>query len=122
MVRLQPQINHTSLVTAGTSADGLWHNIALVCMYGTATLCTYTCYVNGASSGISFSGPSSLHTSQTSNYIRRSNWDTDPYIDMSLNKFHLYSSAQTQSQINSIMYSMLLPSIPSTVAPLTFTH
>ena len=117
-----PQINHTSLMTAGTSADGSWRHLALVCTYGTATSCTYTCYANGTSSGISFTGPALLQTSRTKNYIGRSNWSADPYIDMSMNDFRLYSSALTPSQINSIMYSIFLPSVPSTVAPLTFTH
>ena len=115
------RIVNTTIMNTGSSANGSWRHIALVCTYTTDTSCTYTCYVNSIS-GISFVGPVLLQTSRTNNYIGKSNWSTDPYITMSMNDFRLYSTALTSSQINSIMYSIFLPPIPSNFPSLTFTN
>ena len=88
-------------MSTGTSCDGVWRHVAIVCTFGTITSSTYTCYINGANVK-TFSGPACSNSTRALNYLGRSNWDTDPYFTGMIDDFRMYNTTLTSAEINTI--------------------
>ncbi|MFN0220089.1 MULTISPECIES: family 43 glycosylhydrolase [Paenibacillus] len=90
-----------SIADATSSAPkaGAWTHVA-VTKSGTA----YTIYVNGtaAASGTSTKKPSD-YGATAYNYIAKSNWTADPYLDGKLRDFRIYNKALPQQEVAGIV-------------------
>ncbi len=96
-------INSTIALTAGA-----WNHIAVTLSGNTATM-----YVNGTVAGTNTGvtlHPSSLGTT-TLNYLGRSQWSGDPYLNGAIDDFRIYSRALTASEV------VAIAGTPATLAP-----
>jgi alpha-L-arabinofuranosidase len=93
----EQQLNAPAALPTGT-----WSHLAVTLAGTTATL-----YVNGVAVDTNTSmtlNPSSLpHTTQ--NYIGRSQWAPDPYLDGSVDEFQIYNRALSAAEIQSLQTS-----------------
>ena len=90
-----------TLMTSGTSCDGVWRHIAIVFTFSTILNSTYTIYVNGTAT-LSFSARACSNSTRTLNYLGRSNWPNDPYFTGMIDDFRLYNTTLTSAEINTI--------------------
>ena len=93
-----------SLMTYGTSCDGVWRHIAIVCTFSTMLNSTYTIYINGTVT-LTFAARACSNSTRTLNYLGRSNWITDPYYTGMIDDFRLYNTTLTSAEINTIYAS-----------------
>ena len=87
--------------TTYTLPTGVWTHVALTQSGTTGTL-----YINGTSVGTNAGltlKPSNLGTT-TLNYVGRSQWSADPYLNAALDDFRLYSHAMSASEIASLAH------------------
>ena len=97
----------------GTSALGTagWHHVAVTLTGSTGTL-----YVDGAQVGQNTAmtlTPSSLGTT-TLNYIGKSQFSGDPYLNGLVDDFHIYSGALTATQIATLYGGLSAPTVTVT--------
>lgn len=93
----EQQLNAPAALPTGT-----WSHLAVTLSGTTATL-----YVNGVAVDTNTAmtlNPSSLpHTTQ--NYIGRSQWSPDPYLDASVDEFQIYNRALSAAEVASLQTS-----------------
>jgi len=111
--------DNTTLMTS-TSNDSTWRHIALVYTITSGTSGNLVSYVNGANTK-SIATTTPLKTSRTNHYIGRSNWSTDAYFNGFISDFRVYETALNNAQINSIVYSAFLPTVPFNLAPFSWS-
>jgi hypothetical protein len=93
--------NGSEQKVTGTAAftTGTWHHIAVTQSGSTATL-----YIDGSAAASNTSTtlkPSGLGTT-TQNYIGRSEWSSDPYLNASIDDFRIYSRALSAAEVNTL--------------------
>jgi hypothetical protein len=91
----EQQINSSVAIAAGT-----WTHIAVTLSGSLGTL-----YVNGTAAGTNSAmmlNPSMLGNT-TNNYIGKSQFSGDPYLNGLVDEFHIYSQALTASQVSSLI-------------------
>jgi len=87
--------------TTYTFPTGVWTHVALTQSGTTGTL-----YINGTSVGTNAGltlKPSNLGTT-TLNYVGRSQWSNDPYLNGTLDDFRFYSQAMSAAEINALAH------------------
>ncbi|HSV14602.1 MAG TPA: LamG-like jellyroll fold domain-containing protein, partial [Tepidisphaeraceae bacterium] len=111
---------HFGILTTGNGTEqsingnvsintGIWTHLAVTWVNNLGTL-----YVNGAFAGSNSSmtwNPSTLGTT-TQNYIGRSQFSADPYLNGRIDDFRIYSRALTLAEVSTIAANTL-PSAPS---------
>jgi hypothetical protein len=94
---LTPAITAEQGITAPAALSVGWHHLAVV--INSATM-TATLYIDGASAGSTAVTvlPKNLGVT-TQNWIGRSQWTTDAYLNSTLDDFRIYNVALTEGQI-----------------------
>ncbi len=99
-------IDSTSAITAAG-----WHHVAVTLNGATGTL-----YVDGAQAGQNTAmtlNPSSLG-STTLNYLGKSQFSADPYLNGKVDDFHIYGTVLTAAQISSLYAGLANPTVTVT--------
>ncbi|MBW8781514.1 MAG: alginate lyase family protein [Verrucomicrobia bacterium] len=99
-------IDSTSAITAAG-----WHHIAVTLNGATGTL-----YIDGAQVGQNTAmtlNPSSLG-STTLNYLGKSQFSADPYLNGKVDDFHIYGTVLTAAQISSLYAGLTNPTVTVT--------
>ncbi|MEO7933317.1 MAG: LamG-like jellyroll fold domain-containing protein [Chthoniobacterales bacterium] len=98
----EQQINSATIV----STTGVWTHVAVTFSGSVGTL-----YINGVSAGTNTGmtlTPSSLGLT-TQNYLGKSQFSTDPYLNGSLDEFQIYGRALSASEISALAAPLAAP-------------
>ena len=101
-IRFEIYTNSISQRIDGTAPlqTGGWHHVAVTLNGSTGTL-----YVDGVQVGTNTGmtlKPSNMGAT-TQNWIGRSQWSTDPYLDGRVDDFRIYNSALTAQEVTAVM-------------------
>ncbi|MEO7100571.1 MAG: LamG-like jellyroll fold domain-containing protein, partial [Luteolibacter sp.] len=101
-----PSVNPQLIDSSITLTANTWNHIAVTLSGNTATL-----YINGAVAGTNAAmtlTPSSLGLT-TQNYLGKSQFSTDPYLNGSLDEFQIYGRALSASEISALVAPLAAP-------------
>jgi hypothetical protein len=79
--------------------NGIWCHVVWTMTYSAGTTSTWTMYLNGVQSGVQTGNVYPDAIPLTKNYLGKSNWDVDPYLNGYIARFHMFQNTLTASQV-----------------------